>query len=452
MATSTTRPINAADAKAIAQDGYVFGLPLVYIARQADVLTNVAKPEGGRAPFNQFDHHRAFPDAKNNKIVGMNVDTLYSLANLDLTAEPIVLVVPPMDGQRWWIMQVIDAWNDVPAAPGSRTHGSKGGAFVIAGPTFKGGVPAGLDVIRCDTSLCALGGRTYTRGPDDYAAVRKIQDACQLIPLSRWNGKDTRYAPPASVPVRPGVDARTPVPTQISAMSAQQFFNRLCELLVNNPGREADAPILARLATLGIAPGAAFEMTTLPEDVRTAIDAGVAAAQQAIRDEESKMGEMVNGWQVARDLGRYGTRYTYRAAWTFFAVGGNLVEDAIYPIGLVDADGKRFDGASQYVLRFAKDQIPPVDAFWSLTLYDKDSYLVDNPLNRYALGDRSHCAIAPDGSLTLYIQSASPGPDKEDNWLPAPKSGPFKLALRLYVPKASVSNGTWKPPAVQRSH
>jgi hypothetical protein len=131
-------------------------------------------------------------------------------------------------------------------------------------------------------------------------------------------------------------------------------------------------------------------------------------------------------------------------------VGGNLVEDAIYPLGLVDADGQRFNGANRYILRFTKDQIPPVEAFWSLTLYDKDSYLVDNPIKRYALGDRSNLKVDRDGSLTLYIQSESPGADKARNWLPAPKEGAFKLALRLYVPKKQVADGTWKPPAVQR--
>src|SRR5262245_34587390 len=239
--------LSAADVKAIAQDAYAFGLPPVYIALQADVMTNVAKPEGGRAPFNQFDHHREFPDAKNNKIVGMNVDTLYSLANLDLTTQPLVLVVPPMDGSRWWIMQVLDAWNDVPAAPGSRTHGAKGGAFAITGPNFKGELPAGLEQVRCGTSIAALGGRTYTAGPDDYAAVHKIQDGYKLIPLSRWKGVNTSYTPPTDVPVKPGVDAKTAVPAQVLKLSAEQYFGRLCELLVNNPARPADAPVLARL-------------------------------------------------------------------------------------------------------------------------------------------------------------------------------------------------------------
>jgi hypothetical protein len=452
--SSTSSPANRdvtpAEAKAIAQDGYVFGLPLVYIATQADMETNVSKPDGARAPLNQFAHHRDFPDAKNNKIVGMNVDTLYSLAQLDLSAEPIVLVVPPMQGKRWWIMQVLVAWNDVPGAPGSRTNDEKGGAFAIEGPNFKGDLPAGLEPIRCDTNLVTLGGRTYTGGPHDYAAVHKIQDEYQLIPLSQWKGPGTRYTPPADVPVKPNVDSKTPVPTQVFRMTAEQFFGRLSELLVNNPARAADAPIMARLAKLGIKAGAPFKMDAFDAETRKAVEDGIAAGQQAIRDAESKMGEMVNGWQMALDLGRYGTRYTYRAAWTYFAVGGNLVEDAIYPLGLVDADGQRFNGANRYILRFTKDQIPPVEAFWSLTLYDKDSYLVDNPIKRYALGDRSNLKVDRDGSLTLYIQSESPGADKARNWLPAPKEGAFKLALRLYVPKKQVADGTWKPPAVQR--
>jgi hypothetical protein len=327
--------LSAAGAKAIAQEGYVFGLPLIYTTLQADVLTAVPKPEGGRAPFNQFDHHREFPSAKNNKIVGKNVDTLYSFANLDVTNEPVVLVVPPMEGKRWWIMQLLDTWNDLPAAPGSRTHGDKGGAFAITGPNFKGTLPAGLEEVRCDTGICTLGGRTYTAEPDDYATVHRIQDGYQLIPLSQWKGAGTHYTAPAEVSVKPGVDAKTPVPVQVFKLTAQQYFGRLCELLLHNPAHEADAPIMAKLARLGVKPAAKFTMDAFDAETRKAIEEGVTAGKQAIRDGESKMGEMVNGWQLARDLGRYDTKYAYRATWTFFAVGGNLVEDALYPLGLV---------------------------------------------------------------------------------------------------------------------
>jgi hypothetical protein len=438
--------LTPAEAKAVAQEAYVFGLPLVYIAVQLETQTNVAKPQGGRAPFGQFAHYREFPDAANKQVVGLNVDTLYSFANLDLAAELIVLSVPPM-GDRWWLMQIIDAWNDVPAAPGARTVGGEGGNFALVGPNWKGELPDGLKEYRVDTNLCMIGGRTYTAGKADYDAVHKIQDQYKLTPLSKWG---TDYTPPATVPIRPGVDAKTPVPTQAFKMPAEQFFNRLSELLVNNPAREADAPIMARIAKLGIVPGAKFKMDAFDADIRKAIDEGVGAGQQAIRDGESKMGEMVNGWQIARDLGRYGTKYTYRATWTFFGVGGNLVEDAIYPLALVDSDGKQLKCGNKYVLHLAKNQIPPVNAFWSLTMYGEDSYLVDNVLNRYSLGDRSKCRFGEDGSLTLYLQNESPGKDKEDNWLPAPKVGAFKLALRLYGPKKEVTTGTWKPPAVER--
>src|SRR5262245_30817432 len=333
--------VTAAEAKAIAQEGFVFGLPLVYIAMQADILTNVAAPVGGRAPFDQFDHHREFPNAKDNKIVGMNVDTLYSLAQLDLTTEPVVLVVPPIKGNRWWLMQVLDAWNDVPAAPSSRTHDGKGGAFVLVGPNFKGEIPADLEVIRSDTSITMLGGRTYTGGPSDYAAVHKIQDGYHLIPLSQWKGAETDYTPPSEVPVKSGIDAKTPVPAQVFGLSPEQYFNRLAALLVDNPAREADAPIMAKLAKLGVKPGTPFKMDAFDADTRKAIEDGVAAGRQAVLDEEPRMGELVNGWQVARDLGRYGTKYAYRAAWTYFGVGGNLVEDALYPLALVDSNGQR---------------------------------------------------------------------------------------------------------------
>lgn len=439
--------VTSDEARRIAEETFLFGLPLVYISVQVDVGTSVENPQGGRAPFNQFAHFREFPDASNRQIVGLNVDTLYSMASLDLSLEPIVLSVPEMHG-RWWLMQLLDAWNDVPAAPGSRTVGSEGGNFGLVGPNWTGQLPRELTEYRIDTNLCVIGGRTYTAGKDDYAAVNAIQDQYKLTPLSRWG---TDYTPPAKVPVKPDVDATTPVPTQVFAMTAEQFFGRLCEMLVGNPARAADAPVMAGAARLGIAPGARFDLGAFDSDVRSAVEDGVAAGQQAVRAEQAHMGEIVNGWQIARDLGRYGTRYTYRAAWTFFAVGGNLVEDAVYPLSLFDANGQTLNGSNRYELHFAREQIPPVNAFWSVTMYDTDSYLVDNPLNRYSLGDRDPLTFHPDGSLTLYLLSESPGAEKEHNWLPTPKEGEFKIALRLYMPKEEVADGTWQPPPITRS-
>ncbi|WP_179443467.1 DUF1214 domain-containing protein [Rhodococcus sp. ACPA1] len=199
-----------------------------------------------------------------------------------------------------------------------------------------------------------------------------------------------------------------------------------------------------------MAPGDTFAIGAYPAEVQSAIDDGVAAARQAILKEEPNLGEHVNGWAIARDLGRYGTRYLYRAAWTYFGVGGNLAEDAIYPLAVVDGEGRFLDGAHRYTLHFTEDELPPVNAFWSVTMYDADSYLVPNDIDVYALGNRSSLHYAHDSSLTIAIQAEQPDNTSTTNWLPAPRSGRFKLALRLYHPREEASKGIWQPPAIRR--
>ena len=427
----------------MARDAWLLGMPLVYIEIQIDALTHVSKLEAMRAPVNQFVHYRKFPDASNKTVVGFNVDTLYSLAQLDISKEPMVLSVPQM-GDRFWVMQIIDGWNNVPHAPGSRSVGGKGGNFAIVGPDWKGTLPAGVTELRVPTSIAMVGGRTYTGGPDDYDAVHAIQDQYKLVPLSAFGNN---YTPPTDVPLKPGVDEKTPVPNQVLSMSPEKFFNNLNRLLVTNPPEPADPETMEHLAKLGIGPGEKFSMDGFTPHVRKAIEEGVAEGITAMK--ETVRGKIINGWQIALDMGRYGKKYAYRAGWTFYGVGGNLAEDAVYPFAEKDAEGKPFNGASKYTLTFKKEEIPPVNAFWSLTMYDKDAFLVDNPLSRYALGDRSGMKSSDDGSLTLYIQNESPGKDKESNWLPAPKDD-FKLALRLYAPKKEVADGTWAPPAVKQ--
>ena len=398
---------------------------------------------GLAASINQFVHYREFPDASNKAVVGFNVDTLYSLAQLDLSQQPMVLSVPEM-GDRFWIMQIIDAWNNVPHAPGSRTVGGKGGVFAIVGPHWKGSLPKGVTELRVPTNLAMLGGRTFAAGPDDYAAVHALQDQYKLVPLSQW---DKEYTPPDNVSLKAGVNTKTPVPKQVLAMSPEEFFNRLNRLLVTNPPEPDDPETMARIARLGIGPRETFRIDAWAPEVRAAIAEGVANGIKIMR--ETSRGKIVNGWQIALDMGRYGTNYAYRAGWTFYGVGGNLAEDAVYPFGETDTEGKPFNGANKYTLRFTSAEMPPVNVFWSLTMYDKDAFLVPNSINRYALGDRSNLKFDSDGSLTLYIQSGSPGKDKESNWLPVPKDDDFKLALRLYAPKKEVADGTWKPPAVK---
>jgi hypothetical protein len=431
----------------LATKAWLFGLPLVMFEKQVDYSTYVTSAGQAKAPINQIAHFRRFVDASERSIVGFNVDNLYSLAWIDLSKEPLVLSVPAM-GDRYWIMQIVDAWNGVPAAPGSRTHsGAEPHLFLIAGPDWQGEVPEGMELIRSPTNLGGVGGRTYCAGPDDYAAVNALQDQYTLTPLSAWK---TQWQPP-EVPLRAGADGETLVNAQVMALSAEDFFGNLNRLMMTNPPYAADAPALEELRALGIAPGEPFSVADRSPDVRAAIEEGVMAGKAALAEEAKKLGKMVNNWGLTYDMGRYGTRYAYRAAWTFVGIGGNLIEDAFYPLTLLDSEGNPLTGEHPYTLTFAEGEWPPADAFWSLTMYDIEGYLVDNPLDRYAIGDRSGMKPNADGSLTIYIQSESPGEDREANWLPAPKAGLFKVAMRLYEPRESVRDGSWAPPALERA-
>lgn len=428
----------------IAEEAWTFGLPIVLVEKQFDFNSYVTNPTIGKAPVNQFGHIRQFVDASNHAIVGFNSDHLYSFASIDLTNGPLVLSIPEM-GDRYWLMQLIDAWNGVPASPGSREYGGKARNFVIVGPDFKGDIPKELEVLKSPTNLAMVGGRTYCAGPDDYSIVNKLQDQYKLTPLSAW-GKS--FSPPKDVKLKEGVDGKTAVTAQIMALSTEQFFKNLNRLMLTNPAYPTDEPMLQKIGKLGIKPGAEFSINNFSAEEVKAIDKGVENAKKNLMAEAKKLGVNVNNWLLTYDMGKYGTRYTYRAAWTFFGIGGNVLEDAFYPLALTDKDGNPLKGENNYTLTFEKGQWPPVHSLWSITMYDIEGYLVENTLNRYSRGDRSNMKPNKDGSLTIYIQNQSPGKDKESNWLPSPKTGPFKVALRLYAPKEEVLNKTWTPPAI----
>ena len=234
-------------------------------------------------------------------------------------------------------------------------------------------------------------------------------------------------------------------------MDAATFFARLNALMKDNPPAAADADAMKRFAAIGVAPGKPFDPAKLDPAVAKGIERGCHAAREKIVAEAKKpLGNTVNNWSVMIDkMGRYGTDYLFRSIVARVGLGSNLPEDGVYPITRVDAEGKPLTGANRYVIRFAKGQLPPVDAFWSVTMYNSKQAFVDNPINRYAIGDRDKLKFDDDGSLTLYVQHESPGKDKESNWLPAPKDE-FNLVMRLYWPKKEILDGTWKPPAVER--
>jgi len=419
----------------------IYGLPLVLMDITMRKITNHVPERLMAKPVNQFAHMRAFPNASFKDVVRANVDTLYSSAFLDLAQEPLVLSVPDTHG-RYYLLPMLDAWTNVFATPGSRTTGTGPSTFVITGPGWKGNLPADMRQLKSPTNLVWILGRTQTNGPEDYAAVHRVQDGCTLEPLSQHG---TPYSPPAGA-FDPTVDMNTPPIEQLKNMSATQFFGRLAMLLKTNPPPAAEAPILEKLAQIGVRPGEEFSLAEAPS-----LEGAIPAAFAKLEESQKFSGTPVNGWHIPpKNLGDFGTDYGTRAMIALLAFGANLPADAVYPTTFVDGARKPLTGANRYRLHFDAGQTPPVNAFWSVTMYDSQSFFVDNPIDRYALSSWMPLQHNGDGSMDLYIQHESPGKDRETNWLPAP-AGNFNLTMRMYWPKdhpPSINDGTWVPPAV----
>jgi hypothetical protein len=440
--------LTADEATALATDAYVFGFPLVLMGATKDQMTSTAAGTGMHAPVNQLVHMRAVPTAAFRDVVSPNADTLYSSAFIDVSAEPIVLSLPAMP-DRYHLFPILDAWSDVIASPGTRTTGNGGGAFALVGPRWSGELPAGLTEVRTPTNLNWMIGRIVTSGPDDYAAVNALQDQVTLTPLSAWG---TSYQPPEPQPADPGAGQAAAPIDQVTGMDGLQFFAKLDQLLRANPMAPADAAMAAKLERLGIGRGLAFDGQRLDDSVRRGMTNAVPIAKQRIAAAVQSLphARVVDGWQILYGTGSYGTEYLFRAAIALAGFGANLSADALYPITTVDATGHPLTGAHRYVLHFERDQLPPVNAFWSVTMYDAEHFFIANPIDRYAIGDRSNLRYNADGSLDLYIQAASPGADLEANWLPAPR-GPFNLIMRLYWPQQPALDQSWSPPGVRRA-
>ena len=440
-------PEGAAGPLAAAIEAYVFGYPLVTMEMTRRVLTNAAKPEGLHAPMGQFANAREYPTAAFKDVTAPNADTLYSIAWLDLSQGPWILQLPDEHG-RYYLMPMLEGWTNVYADPGTRTTGTGAGEFAIVGPGWHGELPPGTEELRSATNMVWILGRTYCTGtPEDYTAVHALQDQYKVVPLSAYGKPYT----PAPGKVDPSVDMKTPVREQVERMDTISFFKLLAELMKQNPPYAEDAPILARLARIGLVPGQDFDPSKLASvpNIQGVPKLGV----ERITAHFPAAGADLNGWVFFKPGGLYGIDYVQRALVTRLGLGCNRTEDAVYPTATTDSTGQKLDGATKYVMRFPKGQMPPVRGFWSLTMYDAQYFFVANPLNRYTLSQRNALKANPDGSVDLYIQAADPGPDKELNWLPAP-NGPFNLMLRLYWPKEhppSLLDGTWQPPPVERA-
>ncbi len=438
--------ITEAEAHAIAVDAYIYFYPLLSMDISRKTFTNVEPgKEFGKGPMNTFTNVPAYPPADFKGVVRSNFDTLYSIAWLDLTKEPAVITAPDTNG-RYYLLPMLDMWTDAFASPGWRTTGTQAGNFLVTPPGWNGTVPAGMSRISAPTPYVWVIGRTKTDGPPDYDAVHKIQAGYKVTMLSDW-GKTPR---PVEVKIDPSVDMKTPPKVQVDTMAADKYFTYAAELLKVEPPHITDEPILAQMKKIGIESGKSFDISKLDPVVQKALESAPQDAQRLMAWKLPTLARVANGWAMNTDtVGVYGNYYLKRAILAQQGLGANVPEDAIYPLNLGDESGKPLDGANKYTIIFEKSAMPPVNAFWSITLYDSDGFQVGNSLNRFAVSSWMPFKFNADGSLDLYLQNESPGKDKEANWLPAPK-GPFNLLLRMYAPKSEALIGKWNPPPVTK--
>jgi len=445
--TLKAAPITEEAAHAIGLDAYVYLYPLQSMDITRKQSTNIEPgKELGKGPMNMFVSIPAYPPADLKVVVRINFDTLYSFAWLDLTKEPIIVSAPDTDG-RYYLLPMLDMWTDVFASPGWRTTGTQAGNFLLTQPGWAGTVPGGFTRIESPTPYLWVIGRTKTDGPADYPAVNTIQAGFKATPLSGWG----KAPEPVAVKIDPTVDMKTPPKTQIDTMPAAKYFTYAAELLKLHPPHLTDGPIIAQMKRIGIEPGRSFDFDQLDPTVKKALASVPEEAQKLMMWKLATLARVSNGWSINTDtVGVYGNYYLKRAIVAQYGLGANLPEDAVYPLNLFDDTNKPLDGASKYTLHFDKGATPPVNAFWSITLYDRDGFQVGNELNRFAISSYMPLQTNADGSLDLYFQNESPGKDKEVNWLPAPK-GAFNLTMRLYSPKPDALTGEWSPPVVKRA-
>jgi hypothetical protein len=435
----------------LAIEAYTFGYPLVTMEMTRRAVTNVDAVSGLKGPMGQIIPAREYPNASYRDVTAPNADTLYTTAFFDVGKEPWVVSLPAM-GDRYALFPFLDGWTTVFQVPGKRTTGTGAQTYAITGPGWTGKLPSGVREYKSATSLVWLLGRIYCTGtPEDYKAVHALQDNVKLVPLSAYG---SAYTPAAGV-VDPSFDMKTPVRDQVNRMDAVEYFTLLCELMKTNPPTAADAPMVEKMAAIGIVPGQSFDKSKFNPDFARRVPQ--VAFDRIMLHFKFSDGDVknVNGWGFTVKTGIYGTDYIQRALVTAIGLGANRPQDAIYPTSLKYEGGligRDYMGAEKYVLSFKTGLTPPVNGVWSLTMYDANYFFVENPFNRYSISVRQPLKANADGSIDLYIQNESPGTDKESNWLPAPK-GKFLLMMRLYWPKEnnpSLINGSWVLPPVRK--
>lgn len=441
--------ITEQEAYEIGIEAYHYFYPLIIMDLTRRVCTNYKSGEKpGFGPINTFHHLRQFPPADFRAVVRPNFDTLYTVAWVDISKEPMIVLTPDTNG-RYYLLPMLDMWSNVFAVPGKRTTGTQAQQYAIVSQGWKGQLPETIEKIESPTPSVWIVGRIQTNGVEDYPAVNKIQDGFKIIPLSQW-GKTVE---PVEAVIDSTVDMKTDPLKQINSMSASQYFSYGAELMKIHSPHITDWSTIARLQSIGIEQGKSFDLHNVPVTIQTGLQKAVVDGLKIMIEKLPTLARIENGWQMNTDtMGVYGNFYLKRAIVAMAGLGANQPEDAIYPMNVFDANGKPMEGKNKYVLHFDKDKLPPVEAFWSITMYDADGYQVANKLNRFAIGDRDTLKYNLDGSLDLFIQHESPEDNKESNWLPSPVDGLLGVTMRLYAPKSSAINGIWNPPIVKQVH
>jgi hypothetical protein len=431
----------------IATLAYIWGFPLVTMERQFNYVTSPnVPPMPGRGPANSPSCVSNLVNASYTDVVSPNADTLYCLTQFDLTNEPVVLVVPPIS-DRYYTFEFLDAYTNDYAYLGQRSTGETGGTYLIAGPDWNGQVPEGMTKIWTPTNLAWFINRILVKGPADVPNVNAIQDKIIVKPLSEFQG-NTTSSPSAVTQVNASKEVPIGPQPALIAPTGIKIFDEISTAMVGNPLNPPDPVLVTKLASIGIGPGKT-PSTEANDTIKTALQTGITEGQKLIDAQVAKFGTVKNGWLVNTQTGTYGTNYLFRAAVTQFGLGANIGQEAFYPSTFTDSQGKPLSGNSSYLIHFEPGQTPPVDGFWSITMYNNKSLFVDNPINRYSIGQYTEgLKNNTDGSLDIYVQNANPGADKESNWLPAAE-GSFNMILRLYLPQPQALNGTWQLPSVQ---
>lgn len=429
--------------RAIAKDAYIYGFPMVdnhRVMYSYFVDNDDSEYKGG---WNEIHNTARVYTPADTAIQTPNSDTPYSAVGADLRTEPLVLTVPPIEQHRYYSLQFVDGYTANFAYVGSRTTGNSGGKYLLAGPNWTDEKPAGIDqVIVSDTELAFVLYRTQLFGPDDLDNVKTIQAGYRVQPLSAYLNE------PAPAPAPP-IDFVPPL-TPEQQKTSPQFFEILDFVLRFAPTPPSERELRARFATIGIGPDGAFDADTLTPEMRSAIEGGIADAWaefDALKKDKVDTGQVSSAdfFGTAADLKG---NYLYRMAGAALGIYGNTAAEAIYPVSFSDSTGAPLTGANNYTYRFPPGQLPPVNAFWSLTMYElPKSLLVANPINRYLVNSPMLPGLVkdPDDGYTIFIQHHSPGAEQQANWLPAPP-GPFVVVLRLYWPKPEALSGQWTAP------